>query len=195
MGVARFFIRRGPIVVSAAVETLCLNFGPMPPLPFQYMPVRAWADVPLWFLGMGLLFGIPTLGLVFVLARFGPLKRARLRTIVLLLPLMGLLFGAVTGYFNVWDDHHYWLNRAPEKQEWYEIFTVFGWPGDAMANSYGGDWQADEAWDYRGDIVTWNTLFWTSVAVGGIFVVRFSRRLKWHRPGSTVLPAATEPST
>lgn len=126
----------------------------MTPAPFQYMPARAWADVPLWLLGMWLLFGLPTLGI-----------------------------GATTGYFNVWDDHHYWANRAPEKQEWYEIFTVFGWPGDAMANSYGGDWQADEAWDYRSDIVTWNALFWTSIGIGGIFVVRSARRLKSLRDG------------
>jgi len=155
----------------------------LPPL-FQYMPASAWADVPPWFLEMWLLFGIPALALVFIFARFGFLKRAQFRTIVLSLPLIGLLFGATTGYFNVWDDHHYWANRAPEKQEWYEILTIFGWPGDTMANSYGGDWQADEAWDYRGDIVVWNALFWTSVAVGGIFVVRFSYRLNSTRSDS-----------
>jgi hypothetical protein len=163
--------------------------------PFQYMPASALVGVPLWLLEMWLLFGIPALALIFIFARFGFFKRAHLRTIVILLPLLGLLFGAATGYFNVWDDHHYWANRAPEKQEWYEIFTILGWPGDSMANSYGGDWQADEAWDYRSDIVVWNALFWTSVAVGGIFAVRFSRRIKSRQSASASIPAATVPAS
>ena len=41
---------------------------------------------------------------------------------------------------------------------------------------YGGDWQEDEAWDYRGDIAVLNGLFWMSVGVVGMLAVRFLSR-------------------
>jgi hypothetical protein len=51
-----------------------------------------------------------------------------------------------------------------------------------MANSYGGDRQADEAWGYRSDITVWNGLFWMSIAVAGTVVIHFAtRRRQYHK--------------
>jgi hypothetical protein len=66
----------------------------------------------------------------------------RLRTwyVMSSLPVLGLLFGLVTGYFAEWADYR-WYRFSPERFHWTEPLAVFGSPEDAMANSYGGDWQ------------------------------------------------------
>jgi hypothetical protein len=96
--------------------------------------------------------------------RMGFLKHVRLWMVALGLPLVALLFGLATGYWAAWTDD--------SEPRWYEFPAIIGAPGDAMANSYGGDWQDGEAWEYRSDISIWNGLFWTSVAFPAIFVLR-----------------------
>lgn len=77
--------------------------------------------------------------------------------------MIGLLFGLITGYFEAWTYRDCY--KPDHKDRWYEVFAVFGAPGEAMANSYAGDWQDDEAWDFRSDISILNGLFWTTVAM------------------------------
>lgn len=118
-----------------------------------------------------IILGIPSLAIVFGLSRLRIFRHPRWRPIAwLLLPLLGLFFGLATGYFNVWTDHQ---SSTTGQDHWYYFFSLFGAPGDGMANSYGGDWQWDEAWDYRSDIAIWNGLFWVSVATTGAFLLRF----------------------
>jgi hypothetical protein len=82
-----------------------------------------------------------------------------------------LLFGLAAGFFNVWEDHQYWWNGAQHR--WYAGFAILGEPGNEMANSYGGDWQADEAWLYAPDITFWNGLFWMIVAIIAMLVLHW----------------------
>jgi hypothetical protein len=55
-----------------------------------------------------------------------------------------------------------------------------------MANSYGGDWQWDEAWDYRSDIAIWNGLFWVSVGTVAASLLMFGFRRS--APGDVLGP-------
>jgi hypothetical protein len=66
-----------------------------------------------------------------------------------LIPLTGCLPGIATGYYSEWRSHNFDPVYIGVGEPWW---TFFGPPGDIVANSYGGDWQADEAWDYRGVI-------------------------------------------
>jgi hypothetical protein len=118
-----------------------------------------------------MVLGIPSLIIIFALSRLLIFRRLRWQAIAWILPLAGLLFGLATGYLNAWGDHQ--CDTAGGQDHWY---YVFGYTGNGIANSYGGDWQWDEAWDYRSDIAIWNGLFWASVATAGVFLFRFVRR-------------------
>ncbi len=128
--------------------------------------------------------GIPVLAVIFGLSRLPIFRWLRGRPVVWLLPLLGLLFGLATGYFNAWSDHH---SATTGQDHWYYFVDLFGAPGNGMANSYGGDWQWDEAWDYRTDIAIWNGLFWLSVGTVGASLLAFvARRSAPHTaPGTT----------
>jgi hypothetical protein len=134
-----------------------------------------------------MLFGIPTLlGTVGVGIFFKPLRARHIR---FSFPVLGLVFGLATGFFNAWDDHHYYSTGC--QNHWYDVVAIFGTPGDGMANSYGGDWQEDEAWEYRADIATLNALFWTSVATAAMLLMRFmARQLD---PADSALPNKRTP--
>ncbi|HXI72720.1 MAG TPA: hypothetical protein VNN22_20470 [Verrucomicrobiae bacterium] len=93
---------------------------------------------------------------------------------MILIPLTGCLLGIVTGYYSEWWSHNFDPVYTGAGEPWW---TIFGAPGDIVANSYGGDWQADEAWDYRGDIMFWNGLFWTILAFGTSMTFRIFVRL------------------
>lgn len=82
---------------------------------------------------------------------------------------MGLIFGASTGYLAAWVERYDFEQRVD--QSWVDVVAFLGASGDAMANTYGGDWQDDEAWDYRGDIMILNAVFWTSIAGAGVSVI------------------------
>jgi|SRR5450756_1308174 len=146
--------------------------------PFQYMALRELPDVLGGFALCWLIFGVPSLLVVLVASflikrfrihRIGILKWVRISTVVWALPLAGVIFGASTGYLAAWSYRHDLELRVD--QSWVDTVAFPGAPGDAMANSYGGDWQDDEAWDYRGDITILNAMFWTSVAGAGVLVV------------------------
>jgi hypothetical protein len=117
-----------------------------------------------------LFLGIPSVAIIFGLSHLPIFRRWRTRAVLWRLPLLGLLFGLATGYFEAWTYRH--DLRQPER--WYEVLAIPGVPGDGMANSYGGDWQDDEAWDYRSDIALWNGLFWVTVTAFGAIVVYFT---------------------
>jgi len=145
-------------------------------LPFQYLSLRDLPGVMGWFFDCWIYFGVPSvlamLGASYVIKRlklghFRVFRHVSFRSIALSLPLAGFLFGLSSGYFEAWT---YQLDpRQPDP--WYCVFAIPGAPGDMMANSYGGDWQDDEAWDYRGDISIWNGLFWASVATAGVLAI------------------------
>jgi len=126
-------------------------------------------------------------GRYFGLSYLPVFRRLRWQSMVWLLPLLGLLFGLATGYLNVWGDHQ--CDSAGGQDQ---LYYLFGAPGNEMANSYGGDWQWDEAWDYRSDIAIWNGLFWVSVATAGVFLFWCVRR---RRPDRSLEPAPTAPSS
>ena len=149
-------------------------------IPFQYMEMRNLPDVLGGFAVCWLIFGIPSLLVILVASflikrfqihRFGILKQVRFSMIACLLPLAGLIFGAGTGYLAAWTERYDFEQRVD--QSWVDILAFPGAPGDGMADIYGGDWQDDEAWDYRGDITILNALFWTSIAGAGVGVIRF----------------------
>ena len=121
-----------------------------------------------------LIFGVPSLLASFFIKRFTQL---RFRLVALLLPFLGLLFGIAAGHFGAWADHH----DAYHDPCWYEVFAIPGAPGYSIADSYLGDFQWDEAWEYRNDIAVWNGLFWLSVATAAVFVMK-------HTPNRTVEP-------
>lgn len=129
-----------------------------------------------------LIFGIPTLLAVLVsgilikrfqIHRLGILKRVRFSAVVWSVPLAGLIFGASTGYLAAWAERYDFQHGLDQSGSWLDVVAFPGAPGDAMANSYGGDWQDDEAWDYRGGITILNAMFWTSVAGVGVLVIWF----------------------
>lgn len=93
---------------------------------------------------------------------------------MILIPLAGCLLGIATGYYSEWWSHNFDPVYTGVGEPWW---TIFGAPGDIIANSYGGDWQADEAWDYRGDIMFWNGLFWTILAFVTLMTCRIFVRL------------------
>ena len=142
------------------------------PRPFQYFEARHLADVLQFFVMSWVILGIPGIpaifGIRFLLRklkiyRLGFYRRMVFRPILLSVSMAGLIFGLVTGYFEAWTQRD---SYKPEyKDRWYDALGIFGVPGDAMANSYGGDWQDDEAWDYRSDISIWNGLFWMTVTM------------------------------
>jgi hypothetical protein len=155
------------------------------PEPFQHMDAQPLLDLLGFFFMAWIFFGIPSLLAVvgvsyplmrFEICRFNFLKRPGFGFRTLSLPLCGLLFGMSTGYFAAWTERYDFETR--QDSSWYDVAAIPGMPGDAMANSYGGDWQGDEAWDYRSDIAVWNGLFWMSVATGGMLLIRLiARRL------------------
>lgn len=130
-----------------------------------------------WVLGW-IWLGIPSLAVVFGLSYVRVFRRPRWKSAAWLFPLLGLLFGLATGYLNAWGEHQ--CDTAGGQAHW---FYLLGGPGNGMANSYGGDWQSDEAWNYRSDIVIWNGLFWVSVALAGAFLFRFRMRRHMHGAG------------
>ena len=161
------------------------------PEPFQYMDARYLPDVLGLFFMSWVVFGIPSLVAMigvsyplmrFEICRFEFLKRPGFRFGVLSIPLCGLVFGMSTGYFAAWT-YRYDLETRQDSS-WCDVAALPGAPGDAMANTYGGDWQDDEAWDYRSDIAILNGLFWMSVATGGMFLIRLIVRL----PESPAVP-------
>jgi hypothetical protein len=110
---------------------------------------------------------------------------------IFLISLAGGLFGIATGYYSEWWSHHYDPGYTGAGEPWW---TIFGAPGDCVANSYGGDWQEDEAWDYRGDIMFWNGSFWTIFAFTAAMTFRFFVRLISSfnfAPGTTQPPPLT----
>jgi hypothetical protein len=135
------------------------------------------------WVGGWIFLGIPSLVVIFGLSYLPIFRRMRWQSVAWRLPLMGLLFGLAMGYLNVWGDHQYYASDAPG--HWYYLF---GAPGNEMANSYGGDWQSDEAWIYRSDITIWNGLFWLSVATVGVFLFRLVVRR--HTPNQSPDPSA-----
>ena len=137
------------------------------------------------WVGCWIILGLPSLAVIFGLSYLPFFRRLRWQSVAWSLPLLGLLFGLATGYFNAWGQHQY--DTSGGQDHWYYLFGLFGEPGDGMANSYGGDWQSDEAWDYRSDIAIWNGLFWVSVAAVGVFLFRFVVR----RHTANKLPQAT----
>lgn len=148
--------------------------GVMFPRPFQNFSIDSYMlpDFITSWLFSWVLLGIPSLIVIFGLSYLPIFRRLRWRSVAWILPLLGLLFGLAMGYLNAWGDHQ--CNSAAGQDHWYYLF---GSPGNGMADSYGGDWQADEAWDYRSDIAIWNGLFWVSVATLGVFLFRFVPRL------------------
>jgi hypothetical protein len=91
-------------------------------------------------------------------------------TIIILLALGSCLFGLGTGYYSVWWDHRF--DPAYTGTHGFSLLAIPGAPGDMIANSYGGDWQQDEAWFYRFDITIWNGLFWAGAAVMALVTAR-----------------------
>jgi hypothetical protein len=155
---------------------------------FHFNQIEPWhVDELLTMLIMSLVyFGLPTL----VLSALLGFCCRRLRTwhVRSSLPVVGLLFGLVTGYFAVWAGHH-WHRFSPQDFHWTEPLTLFAAPGDAMANSYGGDWQEDEAWHYRGDITALNGLFWMGIGTASMFLVQLvARALPTARQDSNERP-------
>jgi hypothetical protein len=157
---------------------------------FHFDQIKPWhVDELLTMLTISLVFfGLPALMLFGALGFFW--RRLRTRHVRSLLPLVGLVFGLAAGYFAVWADHC-WYRFSPQNFHWTEPLAVFGAPGDAMANSYGGDWQDDEAWDYRGDITVLNGLFWMGLGTASMLVVLLVARALGPNPQvSNPLPAA-----
>ena|ERR1700722_16506310 len=134
------------------------------------------------------IFGIPSVIAIFGLSHLRIFRQLRWRSVVLLFSLVGLIFGLAAGYYNVCSDHCCYTEGGQE-----DLFVLFGEPGNFMAESYGGDWQSDEAWIYRADITLWNGLFWMSVMMVGGFVTRFSirRRDSFEPPTPDKLPEPT----
>ena len=139
---------------------------------FQYMDMDHVGDMMIWSWMWWILLGLPSILVIIVATIFvEPFRHRRFQCIVWSLPLLGLLFGASTGYFEAWTYYH----DQREPQRWYESLALFGEPGDSIATCYVGDWQDDEAWDYRKDIAAWNGFFWAGVATvasSGMFFVR-----------------------
>ena len=153
--------------------------------PFQYFTVDSYMlpDFIGSWVSCWLFFGIPSLAVIFGLSYLPIFRRRRWQSVTWQLPLLGLLFGLAMGYFNAWGSHQY--DAAGGQDHWYYLFGV---PGNGMAESYGGDWQSDEAWDYRSDIAIWNGLFWVSVATVGAFLFRFV--IRRHTPNKSPEPTA-----
>lgn len=151
----------------------------MCPQPFQYLTLKDLPDVFDAFIMSWMVFGLLTVLVIFgascllkglKIDQASIFKHLHFRSAALSLVLLALLFGMAAGYFEAWT---YRLDFQKQTAGWYDVPGIFGGPGDLMANSYGGDWQDDEAWDYRSDIAIWNGLFWTSVAAVGVLVMRF----------------------
>ncbi len=104
-----------------------------------------------------------------------------------LILLLGCFFGIATGYYSEWWSHNFDPVYTGVGEPWW---TIFGAPGDIVANSYGGDWQEDEAWYYRGDIMFWNGLFWTILGFITSMTFRIFVRLTSSLNSS---PAITNP--
>jgi len=153
-------------------------------LPFEYFRLNDLPDVLGYFFMAWLILGVPIAVLSlpggYVLSRFNVL-RFRTRAHVHFLPLLftfillGLLFGVAAGYFEAWTYER--DSSALHQDDWVDYLAIPGIPGDAMANSYGGDWQDDEAWDYRTDIAILDGFFWASVA--GMAMVSMSLGSRW----------------
>jgi hypothetical protein len=159
------------------------------PRPFQNFTVDSYMlpDFIASWVFCWIFLGIPVLAVILCLSRLPIAQRLRPRPAVWLLPLLGLLFGLTTGYFNAWSDHQ---SAITGQDHWYYFCDLFGAPGNGMANSYGGDWQWDEAWDYRTDIAIWNGLFWVSVATVGASLLTFGFRRSAPDTAPESTPAA-----
>ncbi len=142
---------------------------------FHFDQIKPWhVDQLLTMLIMSLVvFGLPTFMLFGALGFFW--KRLRTWYVRSSLPLFGLVFGLATGYFAVWADHS-WYRLSPQDFHWTDPIALFAFPGDSMANSYGGDWQDDEAWSYRGDITILNGLFWMGIGTVSMLLVQLISR-------------------
>jgi len=155
------------------------------PIPFQSLQAGNLDAVFGFFITSWVVMGAPAVPAIFGLRflirqlrvyRFGFYKWLVFRPILLSVPLIGLLFGLATGYFDAWTYRDCY--KPDHKVDWYEVFGIFGGPGDVMANSYAGDWQDDEAWDFRSDISVWNGLFWTTVAMMVVLMIRGDELIK-----------------
>ena len=149
------------------------------PLPFQNLSLNNLTDVFQWFIMSWMFLGMLAMLGIFAAScllkklkvdRLGVFRRRRFRSVALALLLLAFLFGLTTGTFEAWTYRRDLQRPAPH---WYDFVAIAGAPGDMMANAYAGDWQDDEAWDYRSDIALWNGCFWTSVMAVGAFVGRF----------------------
>jgi hypothetical protein len=170
-------------------------------LPFQQMHLSNLTEIAGIFVMCWLIFGVPCLLLVLVVGhlikrfrihRIRFLKQMRFSMLAWMVPMAGILFGAGMGYLEAWS-YHYDLEIRSD-QSWVDVLAIPGTPGDGMANVYGGDWQDDEAWDYRDDIATWDALFWGSVAGAATMVIWLvfrsgkrvgenSKRISWDDGG------------
>jgi hypothetical protein len=162
-------------------------------VPFQSVNLQALPEMLADFFMCWMLFGTPALLLMlgtgwllrrFKVHRFRIMRHLRFWEAALVLLVLAFLFGAATGTYEAWTYHR---DLFHDHGGWYDFFlAVPGVPGDAMANVYGGDWQDDEAWDYRSDIAILDGLFWASIMTPGVFVMRFGfRRLGVTAPAAT----------
>jgi hypothetical protein len=146
------------------------------PMPFQCLSAGNLPDVFGWFVMSWMVMGVPS-----ILVLFGAsclFKGFKLDRMAIFKHLgfwragLTVLLLAAAGYYEAWT-YRAEMQPPANVSHWYYYLAIPGVPGDMMANSYGGDWQDDEAWDYRSDIAIWNGLFWTSVAAIGLVVMRF----------------------
>jgi hypothetical protein len=85
------------------------------------------------FLSLFAVMALTFLGIQFKIFPFSIFKSLGFSTIAFSLPLIALLFGAATGYFDAWTDHDWWASGCVNK--WYYIFAVPGWPGDSAGTT------------------------------------------------------------
>ncbi len=134
------------------------------------------------FLSLFAVMALTFLAITFKILPAGIYKNLDFSVIVFSLPVIALLFGAATGYFDAWTDHDWWASGCVNK--WYYIFAVLGWPGDMIAENFWGDWQEDECWYHRDKVALWNGFFWLSIAVVAaplIFLKQKLNQLETHQ--------------
>jgi hypothetical protein len=155
------------------------------PQPFQNMTANDVRVALGWLIGSWVFLGIPSVFAVFAVRflsrrlrihRLGFYKYLVFRPILLSLPLLALLFGLAAGYFEA--STYIDCYQPGHQEKWYEVLGITGAPGDLIANAYRGDWQDDEAWDYRSEIAIWNGLFWLGVAGMAAFWIQVNNRAR-----------------
>jgi hypothetical protein len=122
-----------------------------------------------------LLFAVPAFVIAIVLTRLigkfhihqNWIFRVLAPLAILSLPLVGFVFGMLTGQFAAWVEHQSW-QAASEKWKWFYSFSVPGWPGGLIAQSLWDLEYEDSAWDYRYKIANCNGCFWAGVSLAAI---------------------------